>query len=67
MAQLKTAKDLPAGAEVQTFWTTWTKQTTGLWVNGLGDTMTDSEIDVLLGNGGKLTRVPTGASKQEGR
>ncbi|WP_433460658.1 hypothetical protein [Micromonospora sp. CA-248212] len=58
--ETKTAKDLPVGAEVQTFWTTWTKGDVNAWTNGLGDTMTDAEIDGLLGNGGMLTRVPVG-------
>ncbi|QKW15427.1 hypothetical protein [Verrucosispora sp. NA02020] len=64
--QPKTAKDLPAGAVVETFWTVWTKQTTGLWTNDQGDTMTDAEIDGLLARGGMLTRVPTGTSKRKG-
>lgn len=66
MPQLKTAKDLPTGATVETFWTTWTKQGVDVWANGLGDTMTDVEVDGLLARGGMLTRVPTGTSKREG-
>lgn len=66
MAQLKTAKDLPAGATVETFWTTWTKQDADKWMNGLGDTMTNVEVDGLLARGGMLTRVPTGTSKRQG-
>lgn len=58
--ETKSAKDLPVGAEVQTFWTTWTKGDVNAWTNGLDDTMTDAEIDDLLGNGGMLTRVPVG-------
>ncbi|MEU7978299.1 hypothetical protein AB0B63_07175 [Micromonospora sp. NPDC049081] len=62
---MKTAKDLPAGAVVETFWTTWVKGGISLWTNRLGDTMTDGEIDHLLSNGGMLTRVPTGTPKEQ--
>lgn len=62
----KTAKDLPAGAVVETFWTSWVKGGVSLWTNGLGDVFTDAEIDHLLSNGGMLTRVPTGSAAERG-
>lgn len=63
--QAKTAKDLPAGAEMQTRWATWTKQPNGLWTNSQGHTRTNAEIDHLLSSGGMLTRVPTGTHTKE--
>ena len=62
----KTAKDLPAGAVVETFWSVITKNGPDQWTNRMGDPFTDVEIDHLLSNGGTLTRVPVG-SHTEGR
>ena len=65
MPQTKTAKDLPPGAVVETFWTTWTKARPDKWTNGLNDTMTDTEVDGLLASGDMLTRVPTSTCTKE--
>lgn len=61
--EMKTAKDLPAGAEVETFWSVITKQSHDEWTNRMGDPFTDAEVDAVLANGGMLTRVPTGTAK----
>ena len=54
----KTAKDLPEGAEVQTFHTTISRGPDG-WVNTEGDRFTDEQVDAVLALGGIITRVPT--------
>lgn len=61
----KTAKALPPGAEVQTFWTTTTKISDDYWTNQVDDIFTDTEIDDVLARGGMLTRVPTGRAKEQ--
>lgn len=63
--ETKTAKDLPAGAEVETFWSVITKNGPDQWTNRAGDRFTDSEIDDVLAKGGMLTRVPTGRAKEQ--
>ncbi|MGS2615137.1 hypothetical protein ACVCAH_11520 [Micromonospora sp. LZ34] len=63
--QPKTAKDLPHGAEVQTFCTTIIKKGSDEWANAEGDPFTDAEVDEVLARGGILTRVPTGASPRQ--
>lgn len=63
--ETKTAKDLPAGAEVETFWTTITKIGDDYWTNQVDDVFTDQQIDDVLAKGGMLTRVPTGRTKEQ--
>lgn len=55
-SQPKNAKDMPAGAEVQTFFATITKTGADRWVNRAGDPFTDAEVDDVLARGGVLTR-----------
>jgi hypothetical protein len=61
---LKTAKDLPPGAEVQGHWTTWIKDRPGrpeCWTSSSGDYLSDGQIDRLLGEGAQIVFIPTGA------
>jgi hypothetical protein len=61
---LKTAKDLPPGAQVKTFWTDWTKTSTtqaDCWTNELGDRFTNDDIDRVLARGAQIWFIPTGA------
>ncbi len=60
----KSAKDLPAGAEVMTRRNVWTKQPGGLWTNGPGRIRTNTEVDDLLASGGVLMRVPVARANE---
>lgn len=64
---VKTAKDLPVGAEVTGQWTTWTKDRPGrneCWTSSNGDYLSDGTIDRLLSEGAFITRVPVGRTKE---
>lgn len=67
---LKTAKDMPPGAEVATAATLWTKTAANSWRNEQGETAEDRHIDFLLAVGGatimsilvgaaQMVRLPT--------
>lgn len=63
---IKTAKDLPIGAEVTGQWTTWVKDRPGhveCWTSNRGEHLSDGTIDRLLSEGAFITRVPTGQTK----
>lgn len=60
--QPKTAKDLPAGAEVTGRHRVWVKNRPGrneCWTSDLGEHLSDGAIDRLLAEGAFITRVPT--------
>ncbi|MFG2046088.1 hypothetical protein ACGFIW_01490 [Micromonospora sp. NPDC048935] len=66
--ETKTAKDLPAGAEVTGRHTVWVKGRPGhveCWTASTGGHLSDGTIDRLLSEGASITRVPTGTHVKE--
>jgi hypothetical protein len=64
--RIKTAADLPSGAEVFRWGTTWRKNQTG-WVDADDNWHSDADIDRLLTLGGLITFVPIGNPRAAGK
>ncbi len=64
--EVKTAKDLPPGSEVEGRHNRWVKGRPGrneCWTDRDGNHFSDGQIDRLIGDGAFLTFVPSGRGR----